>query len=56
VSQANPEVSFIPFILRDIATKPELMQSDLIHPTAEAQPIILGNIWPTLAPWLLTSR
>lgn len=56
LSQDNPKISFIPFILQDIATQPELMQSDLIHPTAQAQPIILGNIWPTLSPWLLSSR
>ncbi|OGT83503.1 MAG: arylesterase [Gammaproteobacteria bacterium RIFCSPLOWO2_02_FULL_61_13] len=36
------------FILEDIALKPDLMQSDGIHPAAEAQPIILDRIWPLI--------
>ena len=36
------------FILDNVATKPELMQADGIHPNAEAQSIMLGNIWPAL--------
>ncbi len=36
------------FLLEDIALKPELLQSDGIHPTAEAQPIILDRIWPLI--------
>jgi acyl-CoA thioesterase-1 len=40
----------VPFILEGIATRPELMQSDGIHPTAAAQPMILDNIWPHLVP------
>lgn len=38
------------FILEGIADKPELMQDDGIHPTAEAQSMMLDNIWPELAP------
>ena len=38
-------VSYIPFILENIATQPQLMQKDSIHPTAEAQPILLENMW-----------
>lgn len=41
----NNTVSYIPFILKDIATRPQLMQKDGIHPTAEAQPILLENMW-----------
>lgn len=40
------------FILDDVATKPELMQADGIHPNAEAQSIMLGNVWPALEPLL----
>lgn len=36
------------FILDGIADKPELMQGDGIHPQAEAQPLMLENIWPDL--------
>ena len=34
----------------DIALNDALMQSDGIHPTADAQPIILDNVWPELEP------
>ena len=44
----NNTVSFIPFILEDIALRPELMQDDGIHPTADAQTILLDNFWPTI--------
>jgi len=39
---------FVPFILQDIGDKPELMQADGVHPTADAQPKVLGNMWPTI--------
>lgn len=41
-----------PFVLEDIALKPEMMQEDGIHPTAKAQPLILDNLWPWIAPLL----
>jgi len=43
---------FVPFLLEGIATEPELMQSDGIHPKAEAQNMILDNVWPVLKPML----
>ncbi|WP_416208262.1 arylesterase [Halomonas sp.] len=42
----------VPFLLEGVALEEDLMQSDGIHPTAEAQPMILENVWPTLAPLL----
>jgi len=33
-----------PFILQGIATNPDLMQADGIHPKAEAQPLMLANV------------
>lgn len=36
------------FILEGIADRPELMQDDGIHPRAEAQAMMLDNIWPDL--------
>lgn len=39
-------VTMIPFFLDNVATNPELMQFDGIHPKVEAQPIILDNVWP----------
>ncbi len=42
----------VPFLLEGVALNDGLMQSDGIHPTAEAQPIILDNVWPALEPLL----
>ncbi|GAA6167704.1 arylesterase [Sessilibacter corallicola] len=47
VAEKN-DVPFIPFILEGIALEPELMQDDGIHPTEDAQPLLLENIWPSL--------
>lgn len=41
------------FILEGIADKPELMQNDGIHPKAEAQLMMLDNIWPDLESMLV---
>lgn len=40
--------SLVPFMLQGVADKPALFQADRIHPTAEAHPVILNNIWPQL--------
>jgi acyl-CoA thioesterase-1 len=41
------------FILDKIVLEhPELMQDDGIHPKAEAQPMMLDNIWNDLQPLL----
>jgi acyl-CoA thioesterase-1 len=47
------KLTLVPFFLEGIADKPQLFQSDRIHPTSEAQPVILNNIWPHLKPLLL---
>lgn len=46
------DIPLVPFILDGIATHPELMQDDGLHPTAEAQPRLLANVWPHLQPLL----
>ena len=38
----------VPFILDGIAEQRALFQGDGIHPTAEAQPRILDNVWPAV--------
>lgn len=38
----------IPFLLDGIAEHAELMQNDGIHPTAQAQPMIVDIVWPVL--------
>ena len=45
-------VTLTRFILSDIADNPELMQDDGIHPTAEAQAMMLDIIWSSLHPLL----
>jgi len=46
------DVPLVPFLLEGVATRPGLMQPDGIHPRAEAQPLMLENVWRTLAPRL----
>lgn len=41
-------VPLVPFLLEGIATDDGLMQEDGIHPEAEAQPMLLENLWPKL--------
>ena len=50
---AKYSVAFLPFLLDEVALKPELMQPDGIHPNASGQPKILENLWPTLKPMLV---
>lgn len=42
----------VPFLIDGIPQQPELMQNDGIHPRAEAQSMILDNVWPILEPQL----
>lgn len=46
----------VPFMLAGFGEKREYFQADGIHPTAEAQPLMLDNIWPLLRPMLARSR
>jgi acyl-CoA thioesterase-1 len=41
-----------PFMLDGVATDQSLMQNDGIHPSVEAQPLLLANVWPHLEPLL----
>lgn len=42
----------VPFLIDGIPQQPALMQNDGIHPRAEAQAMILDNVWPVLEPLL----
>lgn len=42
------DVLWIEFFMEGIALNEELMQDDGVHPTTEAQPILLDNAWPTI--------
>jgi acyl-CoA thioesterase I len=48
--------SLVPFMLQGFADKREWFQSDGIHPTADAQPRILDNIYRRLRALLTTQR
>lgn len=41
-------VPLVPFLLENVAAKPQLIQDDGLHPNALGQPIVLENIWPQL--------
>jgi acyl-CoA thioesterase I len=49
-------VALVPFLLDEVALKPELMQDDGIHPNARGQPRMLDNLWPRLKPLLVAPR
>jgi len=45
------KAGLVPFMLKGIADGPDaarLFQGDRIHPTEEAHPLILNNVWPTV--------
>ncbi len=44
--------ALVPFFLDKVASTPALFQADRIHPTAEAQPLMLDSVWPYLKPIL----
>ena len=44
--------ALVDFLLDGVATRPELFQADNLHPTAEAQPMLLDTVWQGLAPLL----
>jgi acyl-CoA thioesterase-1 len=47
--------ALVPFLLKGVADVPQadsLFQRDRIHPTAQAHPTILENVWPVLRPLL----
>ncbi|WP_339869593.1 arylesterase [Pseudohongiella nitratireducens] len=46
------DLALLPFLLEGIADNPDLMQNDGVHPVADAQSMIVDNIWPVLAPLL----
>jgi acyl-CoA thioesterase I len=44
--------ALVPFVFEGFGARGELFQEDLMHPTAQAQPLILENVWSGLAPLL----
>lgn len=46
------DVALLPSLVEGVGTRPELMQSDGIHPNVEAQPLIMARVWEHLLPLL----
>lgn len=46
------KIRLVPFMMEGFADQRGMFQPDGIHPTAEAQPLILDTIWRELAPLL----
>lgn len=44
--------ALMPFLLEAIALDESLFQEDRLHPTAQAQPILLDQVWQHLQPLL----
>jgi acyl-CoA thioesterase-1 len=46
----DERVPLVPFLFEDVPEKREMFQADNLHPAAEAQPILMENVWRKLAP------
>jgi len=46
------KLPLVPFLFEGFAEKREYFQADGIHPTAEAQPVMLDRVWKELLPLL----
>lgn len=46
------DLPLVPFLMEGFADRPEMFLADGIHPTAEAQGLILDNVWVELQPLL----
>ena len=46
------KLALVPFLLDQVALRPELMQADGLHPNELGQPLLLETVWPRLEPLL----
>ena len=51
-SRRRASAALVPFLFAGFGESSEWFQPDRIHPTAAAQPMLLDNVWPALAPLL----
>ncbi|MGH8135103.1 MAG: arylesterase [Steroidobacteraceae bacterium] len=49
---ARYRIGLVPFLSDEVAVDLALFQPDGIHPNAQAQPLLLNNLWPRLSPLL----
>lgn len=52
----DAKAPLVPFFFEGFGERNDLFQSDRIHPTASAQPLLLDNVWPVLLPLLRSNR
>jgi acyl-CoA thioesterase-1 len=52
----KPRVALVPFLFAGFGERYELFQADGIHPTREAQPLMLDTVWRVLGPMLTAPR
>jgi len=45
-------ISYVPFIMENVALTKDMMQPDGLHPNAKGQPFITDKVWPHLLPLL----
>ena len=50
------EVPLLPYLLQGVSTNESLLQRDGIHPTSEAQILLLDDFWPQIEPLLSSGR
>ena len=48
----DAKAAYLPFMLEPIAERRDLFQPDQIHPTVDAQPLLLDMVWKSLEPLL----
>ena len=46
---ASHDIPWIEFFMERVALNEDLMQGDGIHPNAQAQPVLLDNVWPIVS-------
>jgi acyl-CoA thioesterase-1 len=51
----DERVPLVPFLFEGVPDKREMFQADNLHPTAEAQPILMENVWRRLAPMVIAA-
>jgi acyl-CoA thioesterase-1 len=49
-------VAVVPWFMRNVADRPQLMQPDGLHPNGQGQQPLLDNIWPALLKLLAGMR
>lgn len=42
------ETGLVPFFMEGVALVPGMMQADGVHPSIQAQPVLLDNVWPEI--------